>query len=99
MSIYFSKEELIELEAMIDVAYGLSISNIELTYGENLEKILFDKYYKQHIDSDVISNYIYQLKLQKQFYCTFGFDDITVIDKVILILEEMVEEKKHQDHC
>ena len=81
MKMYFNNDEVEELKALIENSYCCTLAGKELTYGENLEKLLLDEKAKEQIFIDLIIDYIDQLELEKEFYGSIGFNDINIIDK------------------
>ena len=93
MELKFSIEEIDAINALVQASYCCTISGKELTYGENLEKVLFDKKARDQIAYEEIIDYIDQLELEIQFYYSLGIDDNSLIEKILSVLRGIAEKK------
>lgn len=93
MSIEFSKEELEEIKDMAEFAFATSVAGKELTYYENIESLVSNPNTRTLINIETLKDYIEQLKLEKMSFWYGGVKEMPVTDKLILFLEEIIEEK------
>jgi len=93
MNFHFSEEEIALINALIQTSYACTLGEKELTYGENLENLLFNEEARGKVASELIVDYINQLELEIQFYWTLGFDSMPIISKIILALDTILKER------
>ena len=93
MPINFSEEELEEIKEMVEFAFNCSIMGKELTYSENIENLITNPDTKNLLSVETLHDYIEQLNLEKKSFWAAGVDEMPLTDKLILFLEEIIEEK------